>query len=106
MALTMDGQRVLMTGVVLSNGDSEVIVSESGQTVRFRFELDNGVSGSGEPEDISILLPAGKKEGSITFGFALARHHDEVTVNCRIEWIIPTIRQITYTVYEWQLRDH
>lgn len=72
MAATINGQRVLMSGVVLSNGDSEVVLSESGQTVRFRFELDDAVSGTGEPEDTAILLPVGREEGWVASGYALA----------------------------------
>lgn len=101
MAVIMGGQRVLMSGVVLSNGDGEVVVSESGQTIRFRFDLDdNSISGTGEPEDMAILLPAGREEGSIASGFGLARKDDKVMVNYRVDWILPTMRQITYTVYE------
>ena len=103
MAIVMGGQRVLMSGVVLSSGDSDVVVSESGQTIRFRFELDEAISGRGEPEDISILLPAGREEGSIASGYALARDRDEVTINYRVDWVLPTMRQITYTVYEEKL---
>lgn len=101
MATMMNDQRVIMSGVVLSNGDSEVAISEAGQTVRFQFELeDNSFSGMGEPEDIAILLPAGRKEGCIASGFGMARDHDRVMVNFRVDWVLPTMRQITYTVYE------
>jgi hypothetical protein len=34
MAIMMGDQRVIMSGVILSNGDSEVVISEGGQTVR------------------------------------------------------------------------
>jgi hypothetical protein len=78
-----------------------VVISEGGQTVRFRFELeDDSVSGAGEPEDIVILLPAGREEGSIALGFGMARDHDRVMVNYRVDWVLPTMREITYTVYE------
>lgn len=100
MAVAIDGQRVLMSGVVLSNGDSEVVISESGQTIRFRFELEDAVSGTGQPEDITILLPAGREEGCIASGYGLGRDRDEVTVNYRVDWILPSMRQIIYTVYE------
>jgi len=89
-----------MSGVVLSNGDGEVVVSESGQTIRFRFELNDAIGGTGEPEDIAILLPVGREEGSIASGFALAPDRDKVIVNYRVDWILPTMRQIMYTVYE------
>ncbi|HEX8257364.1 MAG TPA: hypothetical protein VF589_07005 [Allosphingosinicella sp.] len=103
MATMMDGQRIIMSGVVLSNGDSEVVISEGGQTLRFRFEQnDDSISGTGEPEDISILLPAGREAGSIASGFGLARDHDRVMVNYRVDWVLPSMRQIIYTVYEEQ----
>ncbi|HEX8063514.1 MAG TPA: hypothetical protein VF535_09875 [Allosphingosinicella sp.] len=101
MAVKMNGQRVIMSGVVLSNGDSEVVISEAGQTVRFQFALeDNSWTGAGEPEDIAILLPAGYEDGCIASGFGMARDHDRVMVNFRVDWVLPTMRQVTYTVYE------